>query len=62
MLSSVLKALGGRPPIDQGTVEMGQYFWYCDASKAQRELGWTARDPGETLRDTVRDLLGSEVQ
>jgi len=35
---------------------MGQYFWYCDSAKADRELGWQARDPGETLRDTVEDL------
>ena len=62
LLSGVIRALGGSPPIDQGTVEMGQYFWYCDASKAERELGWTARDPGETLRDTVDDLLGGEVR
>jgi dihydroflavonol-4-reductase len=41
---------------------MGQYFWYCDASKAERELGWTARDPGETLRETVDDLLGGGAE
>jgi len=62
MLSGVLKALGGSSPIDQGSVEMSQYFWYCDSSKAERELGWTARDPGETLRDTVGDLLGAGVR
>jgi dihydroflavonol-4-reductase len=27
-----------------------------NADKARSELGWTARDPGETLADTVRDL------
>jgi dihydroflavonol-4-reductase len=40
---------------------MGQYFWYCDASKAERELGWAARDPGETLRETVDDLVARRV-
>jgi dihydroflavonol-4-reductase len=49
-------AIGGKPPVDLESVEMGQYFWYCDAGKAARELGWVARDPGETLRDTIEDL------
>ena len=42
--------------VDPVSVEMAQCFWYLDASKAHRELGWTARDPGETLHDTVEDL------
>ena len=32
---------------------MAQYFWYLDAGKAARELGFMARDPADTLRDTV---------
>jgi dihydroflavonol-4-reductase len=35
------------------TVEMGQRFWWLDPSKAERELGFQARDPYETLYDTV---------
>ena len=42
-------------------MEMSQYFWYCDSSKAERELGFVARDPGETLRDTIEDLLARRV-
>jgi dihydroflavonol-4-reductase len=42
--------------IDRISAEMGQHFWYVDASKAKNELGWDARDPMETLSDTVRDL------
>jgi dihydroflavonol-4-reductase len=42
--------------LDRISAEMAQCFWYVDASKAHRELGWTARDPGETLADTVVDL------
>ena len=45
------------PPVDEISVEMAQYFWYCDSSKAERELGFKPRDPGETLRDTVNDLV-----
>jgi dihydroflavonol-4-reductase len=42
------------PPVHPGEVEMAEYFWYLDNSKAQRELGFAPRDPGETLNDTVR--------
>jgi dihydroflavonol-4-reductase len=35
---------------------MAQHFWYLDATKARTELGFEARDPQETLLDTVRYL------
>jgi dihydroflavonol-4-reductase len=41
------------PPVDRVSVEMGQFFWWLDPSKAERELGFQARDPYETLYDTV---------
>jgi len=41
------------PPVDRVSVEMGQRFWWLDPSKAERELGFQARDPYETLYDTV---------
>jgi nucleoside-diphosphate-sugar epimerase len=41
------------PPVEAGAVEMAEYFWYFDHSKAERELGFTPRDPAETLNDTV---------
>ena len=37
-------------------MEMSQLFWYCDSSKAEAELGFEARDPAETLDETVRWL------
>ena len=37
-------------------VEMSEHFWYVDSSKAERELGFQARDPQLTLADTVRYL------
>jgi dihydroflavonol-4-reductase len=47
------------------SIEMGRYFWYLDCSKAQRELGFMSRDPGETLYETVahlkRHILGAGV-
>ncbi|MEM9492450.1 MAG: NAD-dependent epimerase/dehydratase family protein [Myxococcota bacterium] len=47
---------GGQPPLDRISVEMSQHYWWLDASKAERELGFEARDPGLTLHDTVRYL------
>lgn len=56
-----LRALGGAPAIDETSVAMAQCYWYCDSSKAERELAWQPRDPGDTLRDTVRDLVERKV-
>ena len=43
-----------RGKVDRISVEMGQHYWYVDSTKAERELGFVARDPQETLADTVR--------
>ena len=61
LFSKALRAIGGEPPVDEVSVEMAQYFWYCSAAKAERELGFTVRDPGETLRETVADLVARKV-
>jgi dihydroflavonol-4-reductase len=55
-LEHAYRALDKTPPIEQMSVEMSHVYWYCDSSKAKRELGFAPRDPGETLDDTVRDL------
>ena len=56
------RQLDKAPPVDRVSVEIGQRFWYLDASKAERELDFHARDPYETLHDTVayinREILG----
>lgn len=57
LFSRAVKAIGGESPVDEVSVEMSQYFWYCDPTKAERELGLAPRDPAETLRDTVEDIL-----
>lgn len=41
-------------PVQTGAVEMAEFFWYLNASKAARELGFDPRDPAVTLNDTVR--------
>ncbi len=61
LFSKAVKAIGGEPPVDEVSVQMSQYFWYCDSTKAETELGFSARDPSETLRDTVADLVERRV-
>ncbi|MFI5288688.1 MAG: NAD-dependent epimerase/dehydratase family protein [Polyangia bacterium] len=55
-LEHAYAALKKTPPVERISVEMSHLFWYCDSSKAERELGFVSRDPGETLDETVRDL------
>ncbi|HXK20167.1 MAG TPA: NAD-dependent epimerase/dehydratase family protein [Polyangiaceae bacterium] len=61
IFTKAVEAIGGRAPVDAVSVEMAQYFWYCSADKAERELGFVARDPGETIRDTIDDLVKRKV-
>jgi hypothetical protein len=61
IFAKAVEAIGGRVPVDEVSVEMAQYFWYCSAEKAERELGFVARDAGETIRDTVDDLVKRKV-
>lgn len=57
LLRRAMPMIGRRFDVDDATIEMSGVFWYCDASKAKRELGFEARDPLETLADTVREIL-----
>jgi dihydroflavonol-4-reductase len=61
VFTKAVEAIGGRVPVDEVSVEMAQYFWYCSADKAERELGFAARDAGETIRDTIDDLVQRKV-
>ncbi|HKA90229.1 MAG TPA: NAD-dependent epimerase/dehydratase family protein [Haliangiales bacterium] len=58
--------LSERGGAERVAVEMGQKFWYVDSAKAERDLGFVARDPQETLIDTIRYLrahfLGTYAQ
>jgi dihydroflavonol-4-reductase len=42
--------------VDPISLDMAHFYWYLDASLAEDELGWSPRDPTETLVETVRDL------
>jgi dihydroflavonol-4-reductase len=51
--------------LEPEAIEMADYFWYLDATKARRELGFVPRDPAETLNDTVKyvraNFLGNDA-
>ncbi|CAN5222761.1 NAD-dependent epimerase/dehydratase family protein [soil metagenome] len=55
-ISSLFKTFDKAAPFEASEVEMGEYFWYFDSSKAVEELGFTIRDPQETLLDTIKYL------
>jgi len=58
------RSRGKEPPVDRISVEMAEHYWWLDPSKAERELGFQARDPQLTLHDTVDYLrrdLGSDL-
>jgi dihydroflavonol-4-reductase len=61
--AALYRQWGRRPPMEPQSVEMADYFWYFDAGKAARELGFSPRDAADTLHDTVRyireHLLGN---
>lgn len=54
LLGGALRALGAEPAVAPESVEMARHYWYIDWSRAERDLGFTPRDPVVTLRDTVR--------
>jgi dihydroflavonol-4-reductase len=56
MLEEVYRWRGKEPPVDRISVEMAEHYWWIDSSKAERELGFEARDPQLTLVDTVAYL------
>ncbi|HST53933.1 MAG TPA: NAD-dependent epimerase/dehydratase family protein [Pyrinomonadaceae bacterium] len=52
-LSSLFRQWKLAPPVEPAEIEMAEYFWYLDSSKAAAELGFVPRDPAETLLDTA---------
>lgn len=64
-IESVFSNWGKTSPVAAKEVEQAEYFWYFDSSKAVNELGFSPRDPQETLNDTIsyvrRTFLGEGV-
>jgi dihydroflavonol-4-reductase len=57
LLEKIAEARGREPSLDAASVDIAEHWFWLDARKAERELGFVARDPQETLQDTVSDLL-----
>jgi dihydroflavonol-4-reductase len=57
LLEKLAQARGREPALDAASVDIGEHWFWVDSRKAERELGFVARDPQETLQDTVLDLL-----
>ncbi|HEY0657395.1 MAG TPA: hypothetical protein VGD05_02925, partial [Pyrinomonadaceae bacterium] len=55
-IDSIYKNFNKTMPFEASEVEMGEYFWYFDSSKAEEELNFTTREPQETLNDTIKYL------
>jgi len=56
LMERAAKRIHREPLVDRISAEMAQHFWYVDSTRARTELGWSARDPSETLADTIHDL------
>lgn len=56
LMDGVYRTVDRAPPFDPVAVELSRYNWACSSEKAERALGFRARDPQNTIRDTVRYL------
>jgi dihydroflavonol-4-reductase len=56
VIDSLFRQWNFTSPVQADEIEMAEYFWYFNHHKARRELGFSPRDPGNTLNDTVRYL------
>lgn len=56
LVDSFYKQWNQPAPFEASEVEMGEYYWYFDSYKSETELGFTTRDPMETLNDTIKYL------
>jgi dihydroflavonol-4-reductase len=53
LMERLARERGREPDLPASDVEMGQCWFFIDSSKAERLLGFHARDPLETLSETV---------
>ncbi len=56
VMRGLYRLFGRTLRLDEASIRMSALFWYCSSEKARRELGFTTRDPEETLRATVEDI------
>jgi dihydroflavonol-4-reductase len=56
VLRLIYPLVGKEYKLDEASIRMSALFWYCSSEKARAQLGFTTRDPMETLKDTVGDI------
>jgi dihydroflavonol-4-reductase len=56
LLRRLFPVFGKQFRLDDASIQMASYFWYCESKKARAELGFQSREPVATLRDTVEDI------
>ncbi len=56
LLRPLYRVAGKSFRLDDASIRMSALFWYCSSEKARAELGFRARDPMQTLRETVEDV------
>ena len=65
LLEKWARSRGREPDLPAADVEMGEHWFFIDSSKAERVLGFAARDPMETLAATIayvrRNFLPAET-
>jgi len=57
LLERWAKARGREPAVDAASVDIAEHWFCVDSTKAEQQLGFRARDPQETLLDTVSDII-----
>jgi len=50
------RSRGREPDLPAADVEMGEHWFFIDSTKAERLLGFVARDPMDTLAETIAYL------
>lgn len=55
-LRKAMPLIGKQWHMDDASIRMSSLYWYCNTAKAREELGFTTRDPDQTLQDTVEYL------
>ncbi len=59
ILRKVMPWIGKRFELDDASIRMSAVYWYCNSAKARDELGFTTRDPDQTLQETIDYLRAS---
>jgi dihydroflavonol-4-reductase len=57
LLERWAKARGQQPSVDAASVDIAEHWFWVDSRKAEQQLGFRARDPQQTLLDTVTDIV-----